>query len=100
MQQQDLVTTVKAELLQALGEITAVKDVNLSLKEQVEALQEQLREKDGLVKKETRKRRARCKAYTNCLETVKEENEEERDEDIVVCPERSKIVTMDVDRRS
>ena len=65
MHQQDLVTTLKAELLRAMGEIKALKDGNSSLKEQVEQLQDQL--KDGLIKKETKKRRARCKAYIACL---------------------------------
>ena len=40
MQQQDTVTSLKAEVL---------KDGNPSLKEQVEQLQDQLKDKDGLL---------------------------------------------------
>ena len=45
MQQQDLVTTLKAELLRVMGEIKALKDGNSSLKEQLG----QLQDKDSLV---------------------------------------------------
>ncbi|CAB1457273.1 unnamed protein product [Pleuronectes platessa] len=66
-QQQDLVTILKAELLRAMGEIMALKDGKSSLKEQVGQLHDQLKDKDALIRKETKKRCARCKAHMDCL---------------------------------
>ncbi|CAB1436261.1 unnamed protein product [Pleuronectes platessa] len=65
-----LLTTKEQELKRSLtevGEINALKDGTSSLKEQVEQLQEQLREKDCLVKKETRKQRKSFKGFADCL---------------------------------
>ncbi|CAB1460317.1 unnamed protein product [Pleuronectes platessa] len=67
---QALLSTKEQELkktLTELGEIKALKDGTSSLKEQVEQLQEELREKDGLLKKETSKQRKSFKGFEDCL---------------------------------
>ncbi|CAB1445616.1 unnamed protein product [Pleuronectes platessa] len=48
-------------------QIEALKDGNSSLKEQVEQLRDQLRDKDGLIKNLTKKRHARFTTYMDCL---------------------------------
>ncbi|XP_069367400.1 golgin subfamily A member 5-like [Paralichthys olivaceus] len=72
MQQLDTVTSLRAELLQAFSQIKALTDGSTSLNKEVEELKDKLKEKDGLLKKETKKRRARTEAYILCLSELTE----------------------------
>ncbi|CAB1445062.1 unnamed protein product [Pleuronectes platessa] len=63
MQNQDIVASFRAELLQAISQIKALKEDNSSLKEQVEQLQEQVKVGEVLLQKEKKKRRRRFRAY-------------------------------------
>nr|XP_019952092.1 PREDICTED: tropomyosin-like [Paralichthys olivaceus] len=72
MQHQDIVASLRAELLQAKGEIMALKEGKTSLQEQVEQLQEQLKVSDDLLRKKSKKLRARLRAYIDCLAQLTE----------------------------
>ncbi|CAB1416406.1 unnamed protein product [Pleuronectes platessa] len=67
MQQPDIVMSLRVELLRAIKKIMAFEYGTVSLKEKVEQLENQLKEKDGVIKKEVKKWRARLRAYLDCL---------------------------------
>ncbi|CAB1450817.1 unnamed protein product [Pleuronectes platessa] len=70
MQHQDIVASFRAELLQAISQIKALKEEKSSLQEQVEQLQEQVKVGEVLLQKEKKKRRRRSRDYIYCMEEL------------------------------